>query len=90
MSAPSPRNHEVTTRQPLLTPEGTLFEGTARAVFLPGAVSPFEVLPGHGAIISALGAGPVRVVSAARSRSMTAAPSKPRSSGSRSGITTWS
>ena len=24
MSAPSPRNHEVTTRQPLLTPEGTL------------------------------------------------------------------
>ena len=26
MSAPSPRNHEVTTRQPLLTPEGTLTE----------------------------------------------------------------
>ena len=46
----------------ILTPEGTLFEGTATAVFLPGAVSPFEVLPGHGAIISALSAGPVRVV----------------------------
>ena len=46
----------------ILTPEGTLFEGTASAVFLPGAVSPFEVLPGHGAIISALSAGPVRVV----------------------------
>ena len=46
----------------ILTPEGTLHEGTADAVFLPGAVSPFEVLPGHGAIISALNAGPVRVV----------------------------
>ena len=47
----------------ILTPEGTLHEGSADAVFLPGAVSPFEVLPGHGAIISALSAGPVRVVS---------------------------
>ncbi len=45
----------------ILTPEGTLFEGTATAVFLPGAVSPFEVLPGHGAIISALSAGVIRV-----------------------------
>lgn len=45
----------------ILTPEGTLFEGTATAVFLPGTVSPFEVLPGHGAIISALSAGVVRV-----------------------------
>ena len=46
----------------ILTPEGTLHEGAADAVFLPGQVSPFEVLPGHGAIISALSAGPVRVV----------------------------
>lgn len=46
----------------ILTPEGKLHEGAADAVFLPGAVSPFEVLPGHGAIISALSAGPVRVV----------------------------
>ena len=45
----------------ILTPEGTLFEGTATAVFLPGAVSPFEVLPGHGAIMSALSAGVIRV-----------------------------
>lgn len=45
----------------ILTPKGTLFEGTATAVFLPGAVSPFEVLPGHGAIISALSAGVIRV-----------------------------
>ena len=50
----------------ILTPEGTLHEGTATAVFLPGAVSPFEVLPGHGASISALSAGPVRVVNGGR------------------------
>ena len=46
----------------ILTPDGTLFEGTAQAVFLPGLVSPFEVLPGHAPIISALSAGEVRVV----------------------------
>jgi len=46
----------------ILTPEGTLFEGTAQAVFLPGQVSPFEVLPGHAPIISALSAGDIRVV----------------------------
>ena len=46
----------------ILTPEGTLFEGTATAVFLPGQVSPFEVLPDHAPIISALSAGDIRVV----------------------------
>lgn len=46
----------------ILTPEGTLHEGTASAVFLPGSVSPFEVLPGHAPIISALSAGEIRVV----------------------------
>lgn len=46
----------------ILTPEGTLHEGAATAVFLPGSLSPFEVLPGHAPIISALGAGDVRVV----------------------------
>ena len=49
----------------ILTPEGSLFEGAADAVFLPGAVSPFEVLPGHAPIISALEAGEIRVVGAA-------------------------
>ena len=49
----------------ILTPEGPLFEGTAQAAFLPGAVSPFEVLPGHAPIISALEAGEIRVVGAA-------------------------
>ena len=46
----------------ILTPEGTLFEGTATAVFLPGQASPFEVLPDHAPIISALSAGEIRVV----------------------------
>ena len=46
----------------ILTPEGTLHEGAATAVFLPGSLSPFEVLPGHAPIISALCAGDVRVV----------------------------
>ena len=46
----------------ILTPEGTLHEGAATAVFLPGAVSPFEVLPDHAPIISALSAGEIRVV----------------------------
>ena len=46
----------------ILTPEGALFEGVATAVFLPGSLSPFEVLPGHAPIISALSAGDVRIV----------------------------
>ena len=46
----------------ILTPEGTLYEGAANAVFLPGSVSPFEVLPGHAPIISALSAGDIRLV----------------------------
>ena len=46
----------------ILTPEGTLHEGAATAVFLPGAVSPFEVLPDHAPIISALSTGEIRVV----------------------------
>ena len=49
----------------ILTPEGTLYAGAAQAVFLPGLVSPFEVLPGHAPIISALSAGEIRVVGAA-------------------------
>lgn len=44
----------------ILTPEVCLFEGEADSVFLPGAVSPFEVLPGHAAFISSLERGDVR------------------------------
>ena len=49
----------------ILTPEGALHEGAATAVFLPGSLSPFEVLPDHAPIISALCAGEVRVVEGA-------------------------
>ena len=52
----------------ILTPEGTLHEGAATAVFLPGTVSPFEVLPDHAPIISALSAGEIRVVDAQEQR----------------------
>ena len=41
------------------TPESTRsFE--ASAVFLPGSVAPFEVLPGHAPLISTLEAGELR------------------------------
>lgn len=48
----------------ILTPERTLFEGAASAVFLPGAYAPFEVLPGHAPIISTLEKGTIRISAA--------------------------
>ena len=44
----------------ILTPEGSAFDGIVEAVFLPGSEAPFEVLPGHAAIISSLDAGALR------------------------------
>ena len=38
----------------VISPEETLYSGAAEAVFLPGGVAPFEVLPGHAPIISTL------------------------------------
>lgn len=43
----------------ILTPEWSR-EVEADAIFLPGTVSPFEVLPGHAPMISALESGDVR------------------------------
>jgi len=43
----------------ILTPEWNK-EVDAEVVFLPGAASPFEVLPGHAPIVSALESGNVR------------------------------
>ncbi|MBO6169806.1 MAG: F0F1 ATP synthase subunit epsilon [Bacteroidales bacterium] len=43
----------------VLTPEGTAFEGTVEAVFVPGYKGRFEVLPGHAPIISSLEMGDV-------------------------------
>lgn len=41
----------------ILSPEETLFSGAAEAVFMPGSIAPFEVLPGHAPIISTLTSG---------------------------------
>ena len=43
----------------ILTPDGTAFEGTVEAVFLPGTQGAFEVLPGHASIISSLDKGTI-------------------------------
>ena len=43
----------------IYTPEWNR-EETATAVFLPGALCPFEVLPGHAPIISTLSGGRLR------------------------------
>lgn len=44
----------------ILTPEGTAFEGPVAAVYLPGSLGSFEVLPGHAPIVSSLTKGEVR------------------------------
>ena len=51
------KNDALTVR--ILTPEGTLFEGAAEAVFLPGMKGAFEVLPGHAPLISTLDRGEI-------------------------------
>lgn len=49
----------------VISPEETMFQDEAAAVFAPGSVCPFEVLPGHASIISALSNGTlgIRMVS---------------------------
>ena len=46
----------------ILSPEGTLVETAVSLVSLPGIVSPFTVLPGHAALVTALVAGNIRYV----------------------------
>ena len=46
----------------ILSPEGTLVKTTVSLVSLPGIVSPFTVLPGHAALVTALVAGDIRYV----------------------------
>jgi len=48
----------------IYTPEKTVFKGEAKAVQMPGTSGLFEVLRGHAPLISALGAGNVKVTSA--------------------------
>jgi len=47
----------------IITPEQTVFEGTAERVQLPGVSGKFEVLQNHSALISALAYGHVKVTS---------------------------
>ena len=46
----------------ILSPEGTLVKADVSLVTLPGIVSPFTVLPGHAALVTALVAGEIRYV----------------------------
>jgi F-type H+-transporting ATPase subunit epsilon len=46
----------------ILSPEGTLVRSDVSLVSLPGMQSPFTVLPGHAALVTALVAGDVRYV----------------------------
>ena len=48
----------------ILSPEGTLVDAGVSLVSLPGTLSPFTVLPGHAAIVTALDKGTVRYVEA--------------------------
>jgi len=45
----------------ILSPENTVFTGNAEAVFFPGLLGNFEVLPNHAPIVSSLGKGVVKV-----------------------------
>lgn len=46
----------------ILSPEGTLVKADVSLVSLPGIVSPFTVLPGHAALVTALEEGDIRYV----------------------------
>ena len=46
----------------ILSPEGTLVRADVSLVSLPGMLSPFTVLPGHAALVTALVAGDIRYV----------------------------
>lgn len=46
----------------ILSPEGTLVSADVSLVTLPGVVSPFTVLPGHAAMLTALEEGDIRYV----------------------------
>ena len=48
----------------ILSPEGTLVKADVELVTLPGVVSPFTVLPGHAALVTALDRGAIRYVEA--------------------------
>lgn len=52
----------MTIKLHILTPEGTLVKADVSLVSLPGLLSPFTVLPGHAAMVTALEEGAVRYI----------------------------
>lgn len=46
----------------IVTPTSTAFSGKARAVTVPGAKSPFQILVNHAPIVSGLEIGPIKVI----------------------------
>ena len=52
----------MTIRLHILSPEGSLVRADVSLVSLPGMLSPFTVLPGHAALVTALVAGDIRYV----------------------------
>lgn len=47
----------------IITPDKTLFEGTAKLVQLPGSDGSFEIMENHAPIISTLKKGKIKIVS---------------------------
>ena len=45
----------------IITPDKTLFEGTAKLVQLPGIDGSFEILTNHAPLISVLGKGKIKI-----------------------------
>lgn len=48
----------------IITPDKTLFEGTAKSVTLPGSGGGFQILENHAPIISTLKAGQIKIETA--------------------------
>lgn len=49
----------------VLTPEKEVFKGDIKSVKVPGNKGQFEILNGHAPIVSSLGEGVVRIITAA-------------------------
>ena len=52
----------MTIKLHILSPEGSLVRADVSLVSLPGMLSPFTVLPGHAALVTALVEGDIRYV----------------------------
>ncbi len=46
----------------IITPQSKVFEDKAKSISLPGSLSPFQVLPKHAPIVSALDKGKIKIL----------------------------